>query len=204
MKRFVLGAALAVLFAAGCQTASAADEDGSRHDGVYLGVVGGYATQALQAEDLDLATQGAFGGAVLGFGKVVGGTYYGLELDAMLRDIKPTVGAGATTVTMTNDWLASARLRVGLPIGPALFYSTGGIAVTESKLAVAGLGSDQQYVVGWVAGAGAEAALLPNMSIRVEALHYGLPSETFTISGVEGSIKQSETVARVGVLFRLN
>lgn len=201
MKRIAL-AAVAVLLA--LSTAQAADEDGSRHDGVYLGVVGGYATQALRTEGVDLASQGAFGGAVLGFGRVVNGTYFGAEFDAVLRNIKPKISDGATTISMTNDYIGTARIRLGLPIGAALFYTTGGVAITESKLDVTGLGSDSKMVVGWVAGVGAEAALLPNMSLRVEGLHYGLPDETFTISGVEGNIKQAETVARVGLIFRLN
>ena len=198
--RSFLAACLAVVFA----VPAIANDEGSRHDGIYIGAVGGYATQALTTDGVDLASQGAFGGAVLGYGKVVGGTYYGFEIDAVLRNIKPKISDGATTISMTNDYIGTGRVRLGLPIGPALFYSTAGVAVTDSKLDVTGFGSDSKMVIGWVAGVGAEAALLPNMSLRVEGLHYGLPDETFTISGVEGQIKQSETVARVGIVFRLN
>lgn len=199
--RAVIAAAAAVALLSGN---AAAEEEKSRHDGFYVGAVGGYSTSAISSAGIDFAGQGAFGGAVLGWGQVVSGTYYGVELDAMLRDIKPKIGDGTTTISMSNDWVGTARVRLGLPVGPALFYSTGGVAVTESKLAVSGLGSDRQYIVGWVAGVGAEAALTKTMSIRVEGLHYGLPDETFRIDGAEAAIKQSETVARVGVTFRLN
>ena len=190
--RAVLAAAIAVALLGGN---AAAEEEKSRHDGMYVGLAGGYSTSALSTENFSIAGQGAFGGAFLGYGQVVNGTYWGIELDAMLRDIKPTVGAGVTTVTMSNDWIGTGRVRVGLPIGPALFYSTAGVAVTESKLSATSLGSDSKFLVGWVAGVGAEAALTKSMSIRIEGLHYGLPDETFNIGGAEASIKQSETAS---------
>lgn len=199
--RAVIAAAAAVALLGGN---AAAEEEKSRHDGMYVGVVGGYSTSAISSEGLNIAGQGAFGGAVLGYGQVVQGTYYGIELDAMLRDIKPSISAGSTTISMSNDWVGSARVRFGLPVGPALFYSTGGVAVANSKLDVTGLGNDHQYVIGWVAGVGAEAAITKALSIRVEGLHYGLPDEKFSIGGMDATIKQSETVARVGVVFRLN
>lgn len=173
------------------------------HGGFYAGVVGGYNTTALKAEGIDFAGSGAFGGAVLGIGVVSGGTYYGLEVDGMLRDIKPSVTDTGGTVTFSNAWMATGRVRVGLPIGPALLYATGGAAVTESKLAATGFGSDQAYVLGAVGGGGIELITLANMAVRVEALHYAMPAETFSLSGVEASVKQSETVARVGIVFKL-
>lgn len=197
-------AAMAFAMLTALATFAKADEKDWNHGGFYAGVVGGYSTTALQTQGLDLAGTGAFGGAVLGIGTVVNGTYYGLEVDGMLRDIKPTVGDGSSSISFSNAWMATGRARIGLPIGPALLYATGGVAVTESKLAATGFGSDQAYVLGAVGGGGIELITLTNMAIRVEALHFAMPAETFSIQGVDASIKQSETVARVGVIFRLN
>lgn len=183
-------------------TAARAEETWN-HGGFYAGVVGGYNTTTLQAQGSDLSGSGAFGGAVLGIGTIVGGTYYGLEVDGMLRDIKPSQTDSGGTVTWSNAWMATGRVRVGMPIGPALLYATGGAALTESKLAATDFGSDKAYVLGLVGGGGVELLTLANMAVRVEALHYAMPAETFSLSGVEASVKQSETVARVGVVFKL-
>lgn len=179
-------------------------DDTWNHGGLYAGLVGGYSTTDLQAADLNLAGKGAFGGAAIGYGVVANGTYIGLELDATLRDIKPTLSDGSTTISFSNAWLASARARVGLPVGPALLYLTGGAAFAESKLAATDFGSDKQYVIGAVGGAGIEVITFKNLAVRVEALHYAMPAEKFTLDGAEASIKQSETVGRLGLTFKLN
>jgi len=200
MRRFP-----AIVMAALCALVTpAAAEEPFKHGGLYAGVSAGYSTTALTTEGVDIAGQGLFGGAFLGWGFVSDGLYFGLEVDGMLRDIKPSIGDGATTIKFSNDWVATARARIGVPIGPALLYATAGPAFTESKLSVTSIGSDSQFVVGLAAGAGAEMLILPNMALRVEAMHFAFPAEKFSIEGVEASIKQGETVARAGVVFRLN
>lgn len=200
--RHLLGAAVALLCLG---SAASAEPEGSRLDGAYAGVVGGYATSAIKADGLDVAGNGAFGGAVLGYGVVANGLYWGLELDAILRDIKPSVSDGTTTVSFSNKWMGTARARVGLPIaGVAMLYGTAGLAATESKLDATGFGNDNKIVYGLAAGGGLEAALTKTISVRMEALHYAFPSETFNIQGVEASIKQGETIARVGLSVKLN
>ena len=180
---------------------------GSMHEGGYVGATAGRTSAALKAPEAPaLSDEGLFGGAYIGYGITAQGIYVGLELDAMLRDIKPTVTDGTTTITISNRWLASARARVGMPIGPALIYGTGGIAMQESVLKLTDLGlnaKDQAYVLGLVLGAGIEAQITSTMHVRLEGLHYAWRDETFQLAGEAAKIGQADTVIRIGVGFKL-
>lgn len=206
MRRSIIAAAATGMLLALTGTAAAQDENADKwnHGGLYIGATGGYSIASMQSDGLDIAGKGAFGGAFLGFGQVIGGVYVGAEMDFLIKNIKPSVTDGTTTLALSNDWTATARLRAGIPVGPALFYGTAGVAVEQSKLSVTGLGNDQQYVVGAVGGVGLEAQITRTLAIRIEALHYAMPAETFTIQGVSGSLKQDENIARVGFSLKLN
>ena len=63
-----------------------------------------------------------------------------------------------------------------------LVYGTGGIGWADVEVNASattlGSSSSSNTHVGWVAGSGVEMKLTPNLSGRIEALHYGLGSET--------------------------
>lgn len=178
------------------------------HDGFYLGITAGTNAADLKAEGLpSLADTSYFGGAYLGAGAVIGGFYYGAEIDAMLRDVRPGINDGTSSVTFSNKWMGSLRGRVGLPIGPALFYGTAGMAAQNAtlKLDEPGLSShDSQYLYGFVYGAGLEAKLTNTVGVRVEVLQYSWQDKTFELDGIKAELSQTDTVARVGVSFKLN
>ena len=178
------------------------------HDGGYIGITGGLNASSLDApEGPDWAETGVFGGAYIGWGLTQQGTYVGIEMDAMWRDIRSTATDGATTITLSNRWLASARGRLGVPIGPALLYGTGGIAVQEAVLRLtdpAAADKDGAWVLGLVGGGGIEARLTQAIHVRVEGLHYVWRDETFYLAGEQAKIGQADTVIRVGIGFRLN
>lgn len=177
------------------------------HDGGYVGLTAGINSANLKApEGPTLGDDGYFGGAYIGVGATYSGTYMGIELDAMLRDVKPAITDGITTVSMSNRWMGSLRGRIGMPIGPALLYGTGGIALQEAVLQVNDpliSASSGEYVFGLVGGAGLEVLLTRTVSLRVEGLHYAWRDQTFTIAGEQAKIGQSDTVFRVGVGFKL-
>ncbi|MDX2288181.1 MAG: outer membrane beta-barrel protein, partial [Hyphomicrobiaceae bacterium] len=146
------------------------------HDGAYVGFMSGLSASALDApEGPSWADTGLFGGAFIGYGRVTGGTYLGIEIDGMVRDIKPASTDGVSTVSFSNRWLASGRVRMGLPIGPALLYATGGLALQESVLKVNDPlinDSDAQMIWGAVVGAGVEVKLTHTVALRLEGRHY--------------------------------
>ena len=207
MRRLAAMIACAVIgvFGSGAQ-AQDNDVRAWNHAGPYVGVVAGYSTAKLEAEGgVDWAAAGAQGGFVAGYGLVnANGIYIGFEADAVLRDVKWQITDGVSTATASNMWTGSARLRVGQVIGPMLLYVTGGAAVTEQKIEISWLGSAEEIRWGWVGGAGIEAQVTRVMTLRLEGLHYQFPDKAFWLAGDSAKIGTGETVARVGVTFKLN
>ena len=92
------------------------------------------------------------------------------------------------TYTASNNWLASARGRLGWVGGPFMLYGTGGAAFTQTNYTATAAGvvntaccnlpgatassSFSNDRVGWVAGAGVEWMAAPNWIVRAEYLHY--------------------------------
>jgi outer membrane immunogenic protein len=116
----------------------------------------------------------------------------GIEADYQLSDQRDTacfswcVGGTPTTYSQSLRWFATARGRIGVAAGPALFYLTGGgawttVATTASQTnsitTIAGTtfftgsGSFSDQKSGWVAGAGAEGALGGNWTAKIEYLY---------------------------------
>lgn len=199
--RRVLAAAAALLMCAGPALA----QNTWNHAGMYAGLTAGYSTAQLETPGIDLAATGAQGGVFVGYGVVAnGGLYLGVEADAVMRDIKWKIAEGGSSASASNAWSGSLRLRVGQELGPMLLYVTGGAAVTDQKIEVAGLGSESELRWGFVGGAGIEARITKTVALRLEGLHYVTPDKTFWLGGDSAKIGTGETVARVGISFKLN
>ena len=204
--RRALAAAAAI-----CMLASpvlAQDETKWNHGGAYAGLAAGYSAAVLQSSDpIDWGASGLMGGAYAGYGFLGrSGVYVGVELDATLKDIKwKASDGGGTTVEASGRWLGSFRARVGQALGPMLLYATGGLALTDQKIAVTGIGSDTEWRYGWVAGVGAEAMLTKTVTLRLEGLHYDFAEKGFNLGGLgTEKLGTQENVVRVGVSFKLN
>jgi len=97
----------------------------------------------------------------------------------------PTLTFGSNT-DLSTDWLVTVRPRLGLAVSNALFYVTGGLAVTNEKLnqttALLGGGSFTSSIsdtrLGWTVGGGIEYMLSPNWTIRAEYLHLDFGTAT--------------------------
>src|ERR1051325_10828467 len=90
----------------------------------------------------------------------------------------PTLTFNAAT-EISTDWLLTVRPRLGFAAGNALFYATGGLAVTNEKVnQVSGVlngatftSSISETRLGRTVGGGIEYMLSPNWTIRAEYLH---------------------------------
>jgi outer membrane immunogenic protein len=107
------------------------------------------------------------------------------------------------SVSSSIDWFGTVRGRIGFTTGPALLYFTGGFAYGDvnrsgsvSGTSIAALGgggpvnaysgsfSNSSIKTGWTVGAGMEARLFGNWSMKAEYLYIDLGSVTDTFSTV--------------------
>lgn len=157
---------------------------------------------------------GALGGQ-LGFNVQRGNLVGGVEVDASYLNSKgttryasPTTFGAALTGTQSTfqqsmNYLASARLRVGVAGERIFMYGTGGISTGEvtdrvrfanSPGALQFVGEKTSNLPGFAVGAGVEYALAPTINyfhmrgptVRVEYLHYNLGDKTISVPAVAG------------------
>jgi outer membrane immunogenic protein len=179
--------------------------------GVYVGVQGGANWKDISTDfNSGFSTQGVTGGGHAGVNWQVGGLVIGLEADASLDNAELRYSTMGNTTKLATDWSGTVRGRLGVPVGPALVYATAGYAWSNMSI------SDQDGTAtfkgthrfdGIVYGVGAEAYVLPNLSVRLEALHFDYVSEQLSIAGAGGAVEEfdpSETVVRAGLTFHLN
>ena len=188
---------------------------GSGWSGPYWGVTGGGAWGDVKTgtKTSDLVWSGH-----LGYGLQVSALYFGAEVDGTWGGAK--TGSYLSPLynsTLTVDWTATARARVGLAAGGALMYVTGGFAWSEQTLGTyhlaTPLSTTSKAIPGAVFGGGIEVKVLPFISARVEALHfdYSEQSREFSSaipaglsSGTWKGLGLDETVVRAGLSVRFN
>lgn len=217
--RALLGAALAAcltIVMTACNPVFAADKSGPEkfledvqappakwnRTAFYLGAVGGWGVADMQADTFQFSDAAPLAGGFAGVNIRLPSSplVLGLEADWVWTDIQATPGA---IVISKTSWLASVRPRLGLAVGPALFYATGGVAFTESKVTTEV--TAKETMIGGVFGAGVEAELTKALFLRIEALHYVFPDKDMSC-GAECIFesKNQHTTARVGLGFKLN
>ena len=197
-----------VVASLGSAIPAAADSLGSIWTGAYVGAQVGMSRADFDTQELgSLNTTGAAFGGYVGYNIGLGGLMLGAEADTLYENSSvgaSTVGGGG--VSLNSRWNGSLRGRGGFSIGPALFYATAGWAwtgITTVQHTAAGASvSSSGMVDGVVYGIGAEAYILPPVSIRLEALRYDYGTEKLSVSsGITAlsGIDRGDTVVRVGV-----
>ncbi|MBV9063903.1 MAG: outer membrane beta-barrel protein [Alphaproteobacteria bacterium] len=220
MDRKILGATFLGTLALGTAPVSAQpmNDVGSPWRGLYIGI-GGHLGEAfggnkLSFQDLSTAQDLSFqannsdhtllGGVQLGQLWPVGGMVLGLESDISFgKDI---------------DFLSSIRGVVGVPLGPALIYGTGGLGqeVAPKNFGVSSAtgeidtfaGKESKY--GWTVGGGVEFMVAPRITLGAEAIHYDFGSDTMAMNTVLGAepfnviAQRSFTVVRARIDYHFS
>lgn len=147
--------------------------------------------QINRAANSDLEQWRPAGGLVGGYGRQFGNIVVGIEASAntlLLNDertvseIYQSTGTSRFTLkqSVTADWMATLRPRLGWAEDNWLGYVTGGLSVTRLKLdttfadtafSARSQSSDSQMVTGWSLGLGGEYALGRDWSLRGEYLY---------------------------------
>jgi outer membrane immunogenic protein len=143
---------------------------------------------------------GVIGGYQSGINLQVGDWVYGMEIDLQGSGQKgsttyclTTCAIASVDATQKLQWLGTARTRLGLSPSPFLYlvYLTGGLAYGQVKSVynlsvpaglVANFGSTSGRV-GWTVGAGIEAGLIGDVSVKLEYLYVDLGTSS-TVAGI--------------------
>ncbi|URK85932.1 outer membrane beta-barrel protein (plasmid) [Rhizobium sp. RCAM05350] len=196
-------------------------------DGPFAGSGFSWNSSGPNYETIDMDDGGASGGIEAGCDVelmpgdvplIVGGV-----VDFGMLDLSGGNSSALYSDTKTHysiDWAASFRARAGLGAGDVLFFVSGGLAVADvnvrafdhgvsptfGQMDVSGGGTE----TGWVAGAGAEWRVKPNLSLSLEYLHYDFGSITATGPAIDpaGAFPRFENdvrfdTIRVGLKWRM-
>jgi outer membrane immunogenic protein len=179
--------------------------------GFYVGVNGGGAWGNSAWSGLipsSFTTSGGLLGGTVGYNWQFGQFVWGLEGDADWTDMRGTanIAACAGFVCRTrNDWLSTARGRVGYAIDRFMPYVTGGLAVGNIR-ATNPFGGVDSTNAGWTAGAGVEVAIAGPWTAKVEYLHVDLGNANcglacgFPVGG--NTVSLTSEVVRGGINYR--
>jgi outer membrane immunogenic protein len=144
--------------------------------GFYIGVNGG-GGWGHSRTDLSggFDTSGGVVGGTIGYNWQLGNWVLGFEGDVDWSNVSGTTSAaGCPGCSVQNNWLSTARGRVGYSFGQWLPYITGGLAAGDVQASVPGFSGQTNTQVGWAAGAGVEYAITNNWSAKLEYLHVDL------------------------------
>ena len=171
--------------------------------GAYLGVHGGWGwtTPGLDAS-------GVFGGSQIGYNYQIGSFVLGVEGDGAFAHFSQTVDGPGFSIPASmgfdEDGLTSLRGRFGVAFNNVLFYGTAGGGWGHGRISgttLGVMGSGEAWQTGWTAGGGIEYAIVPNWSVKLEYLHYGLGSATYFGALNTGAINVETVKVGVNYLF---
>jgi outer membrane immunogenic protein len=174
--------------------------------GPYIGINGGYAWGDSRfngpfSGGNHSPSGGVFGGT-LGYNWQAGAAVFGVEGDfdwSGIRGRGPCTGA---TCTVRNDWLGTARGRLGYNAGRWMPYVTGGLAVGNIKSNISGVGNNDATKAGWTIGGGVEAAISGPWTAKIEYLYVdlGRGDNVPTSGGSSATLKTN--IVRAGVNYK--
>ncbi|MDX6806594.1 outer membrane protein [Terrihabitans rhizophilus] len=153
--------------------------------GMYVGIHGGWNWNETGEDGFfgETESDGFVIGGQAGYNWQMNNIVFGLEFDGSYVDNSDDVadpdGDGvALGFGIEQNYLVSARGRLGFAFDRFLVYGTGGAAFTGLDFEFADGGEDDANYFGWVAGGGVEFALTQNVTLGVEYLHYEFGDET--------------------------
>lgn len=123
----------------------------------------------------DFDTSGGLIGGTVGYNFQMNQVVFGLEGDVDWSNLKgDATCAVGVSCEAKNNWLGTARGRIGYAFDRFLPYVTGGLAVGDVKTSATGFGSSSETKAGWTLGGGVEAAISGPWTAKVEYLYVDL------------------------------
>jgi outer membrane immunogenic protein len=175
-------------------------------NGFYLGINGGggwghsHWNNGIGSTDVS----GGLAGVTAGYNWQTGPWVFGLEGDIDWSNIKGNFSNTACPLgcETKNDWLGTARGRLGWAFDRWMPYITGGAAFGNVKATQAGIASASDTNVGWTIGGGIEAALFANWTAKLEYLYADLGHVDCGACLPAASASFKTNIVRAGLNYR--
>lgn len=156
----------------------------------YIGGLVGYGLASTElnaaAGNFDFDADGAIAGGVLGWNYINNGFVIGLEGDLLGGGMEGSQPFGANVAHAEANWMLGLRGRAGYYVTPEIMlFATLGAGWADMDLTATGPGggSASEVFSGIQYGGGAEMALNPDWSLRLDYLYTDLDAETVAYSG---------------------
>jgi outer membrane immunogenic protein len=179
--------------------------------GAYLGINAGYGwgkTSVALPGYGATSPSGGLGGLHGGYNWQSGNFVFGAEADLDLSWMESTsTFSSGNTLTSHPGWVSSARGRAGYAFNNFLIFGTVGLALTNTNFTLQQPGASNQMIetqFGYVIGAGVEMKVAPQISVRLEALHYGFADKNVSYNGSTTPLSTDLNTVRAGLTFHLN
>jgi len=177
--------------------------------GFYIGINGGYGFGRSRWDGLPASfdVNGGMVGGQLGYNWQFGQFVYGVEGDGDWTHLRGTASFAHCNVgcQTRNDFLATARGRLGIAADRWLPYVTGGLAVGDIKASVPGFTGIDKTNAGWTVGGGMEFALSGNWTAKAEYLYVDLGHAGCTVDcglPAGNNVNLTTNVVRGGINYR--
>ncbi len=172
--------------------------------GVNAGASWGGSTWNTSVGSTRSNSSGALFGGTAGYDWRSDDVVVGLEGDFDwngIRGSSTNFGCG-TVCSFNNEWLSTARGRIGYVFDRWMPYVTAGAAFGELKTNGA-TNSASRTEVGWTAGFGIEYALTPSWHFKAEYLHVDFGSfNCASPCGGVGTVAVNENLIRIGLSYQ--
>ena len=176
--------------------------------GFYLGINGGggFGDSNWNGLAVSNSPSGGMIGGTAGYNWQGAGSpwVFGLEGDIDWTNLKASTACGALNCQTRNNWLGTARGRVGYAFDRFLPYFTGGLAVGDIEANRTGLIGSTSTNAGWTVGVGIEGVIAGNWTAKLEYLYADLGSTTCiaVACGVATNVDLTVNVVRGGLNYR--
>lgn len=180
--------------------------DVHRWSGFYIGAAGGYSFGSGEVAG-DIGTfsfdhDGWIASVLAGYNWQAGSLVFGVEADIGSGDFGTTTATAFGELNSELNWLASVRGRAGFLLTPALLvYATGGVAWADLEFSLPGSSASTTFF-GYQVGGGAELALLPSASLRLEYIFTDLEGERLSHGGLNSTFDPDFHTVRAGFAFK--
>jgi len=156
----------------------------------------------------DMEGNGGLIGGTLGYNWQMNQVVFGVETDLAWSGIEANrrcgVGGGLRC-EVNNDWLGTARGRIGLAMDRFMPYVAGGLAYGDVNASVTGLRGASETQVGWTLGGGVEFAINGPWTAKLEYLYVDLGDfNCGTRCGTAGpdKVEYNSHIVRAGLNYK--